>query len=584
MTPRGGPTGRTRCATRRTGGCPGSPGPCGMVIFGVTGDLSRKKLMPAIYDLANRGLLPPGFCLVGFARRDWADQDFAQIVHDSVKQHARTEFREEVWKQLAEGFRFVPGRLRRRRRLRPACAARSRSSTRSAAPAATTRSTCRSRRRSSATSSASSRSTGSPTPPASPGAGWSSRSRSATTWSPPASSTPSLDERLPAGVGLPDRPLPRQGDRPEHPGDAVRQHDVRADLERQLRRPRADHDGRGHRHRRPGRLLRRHRRRPRRHPEPPAPADGAGRDGGADVVRRREPADGEAEGARVASCCRGGSTSTTARGQYAAGWAGGEKVHGYLDEEGIPQDAPRPRPTPRSSSTSTPAAGPGCRSTCAPASGSAAGSPRSPSCSSGRRTCRSPRPRPRSSTQNALVIRVQPDEGMTMRFGSKVPGTAMEIRDVNMDFAYGGSLHRGQPGGLRAADPRRAARRPAAVPAARGGRAVLADPRPDPRALGRSKGKPEPYPSGTWGPASADEMLARDGRSLEAAMRRMIELTDTNSAAIAAEFVRGPHHGRQPGDGHGDDAGHRRRRGRRRGRDGRRPRGVARAPGAGARA
>ena len=35
-------------------------GPCGVVIFGVTGDLSRKKLMPAVYDLANRGLLPPG--------------------------------------------------------------------------------------------------------------------------------------------------------------------------------------------------------------------------------------------------------------------------------------------------------------------------------------------------------------------------------------------------------------------------------------------------------------------------------------------------------------------------------------------
>ena len=84
-------------------------GPCGLVLFGVTGDLSRKKVMPAIYDLANRGLLPPGFSLVGFARRDWADQDFAQIVHDSVKAHARTEFREEVWNQLAEGFRFVSG-------------------------------------------------------------------------------------------------------------------------------------------------------------------------------------------------------------------------------------------------------------------------------------------------------------------------------------------------------------------------------------------------------------------------------------------------------------------------------------------
>ena len=95
-------------------------GPCGMVLFGVTGDLSRKKVMPAIYDLANRGLLPPGFSLVGFARRDWADQDFAQIVHDAVKEHARTPFREEVWKQLSEGFRFVPGQLRRRRRLRAA--------------------------------------------------------------------------------------------------------------------------------------------------------------------------------------------------------------------------------------------------------------------------------------------------------------------------------------------------------------------------------------------------------------------------------------------------------------------------------
>ena len=84
-------------------------GPCGLVLFGVTGDLSRKKVMPAIYDLANRGLLPPGFSLVGFARRDWADQDFAQIVHDAVKEHARTPFREEVWKQLSEGFRFVSG-------------------------------------------------------------------------------------------------------------------------------------------------------------------------------------------------------------------------------------------------------------------------------------------------------------------------------------------------------------------------------------------------------------------------------------------------------------------------------------------
>jgi len=86
-------------------------GPCALILFGVTGDLSCKKVMPAIYDLANRGLLPPGFALVGFARRDWDHQDFAQVVHDAVKEHARTPFREETWNQLAVGIRFIDGDL-----------------------------------------------------------------------------------------------------------------------------------------------------------------------------------------------------------------------------------------------------------------------------------------------------------------------------------------------------------------------------------------------------------------------------------------------------------------------------------------
>jgi glucose-6-phosphate 1-dehydrogenase len=84
-------------------------GPCVLVMFGVTGDLASKKLLPAVYDLANRGLLPPGFSLVGFARRDWADEDFAQLAHEAVKLHARTPFRDAVWQQLLEGVRFVPG-------------------------------------------------------------------------------------------------------------------------------------------------------------------------------------------------------------------------------------------------------------------------------------------------------------------------------------------------------------------------------------------------------------------------------------------------------------------------------------------
>src|SRR3954466_16070743 len=57
---------------------PRIPGPCGVVIFGVTGDLARKKLMPAVYAPAHRGSLPPSFGLIGFARRDWAHEDFAK--------------------------------------------------------------------------------------------------------------------------------------------------------------------------------------------------------------------------------------------------------------------------------------------------------------------------------------------------------------------------------------------------------------------------------------------------------------------------------------------------------------------------
>src|SRR5690625_5295448 len=88
---------------------PRIPGPCGLVMFGVTGDLAKRKLIPAIYDLANRGLLPPGFALTGFARRDWDRQDFEQIALDAVREHARTPFDEAAWRQLKQGIRFVQG-------------------------------------------------------------------------------------------------------------------------------------------------------------------------------------------------------------------------------------------------------------------------------------------------------------------------------------------------------------------------------------------------------------------------------------------------------------------------------------------
>jgi glucose-6-phosphate 1-dehydrogenase len=88
---------------------PRIPEPCALVIFGVTGDLARKKLIPAIYDLVNRGLLPPGFVVLGFARRDWGDGDFETMAREAAQSHARTPWREEVWARLIGNVKFVNG-------------------------------------------------------------------------------------------------------------------------------------------------------------------------------------------------------------------------------------------------------------------------------------------------------------------------------------------------------------------------------------------------------------------------------------------------------------------------------------------
>lgn len=84
-------------------------GPSGMVIFGVTGDLARKKLLPAVYDLASRGLLPAGFTLVGFGRREWSKTAFEDYVKRAVISSARSEFDANVWARLAEGMHFITG-------------------------------------------------------------------------------------------------------------------------------------------------------------------------------------------------------------------------------------------------------------------------------------------------------------------------------------------------------------------------------------------------------------------------------------------------------------------------------------------
>jgi glucose-6-phosphate 1-dehydrogenase len=63
--------------------------PCALVIFGATGDLTRRKLVPSLMGLAKDGLLPAGFGVVGFARRGWSDGDFQRQLADGVQNHGR---------------------------------------------------------------------------------------------------------------------------------------------------------------------------------------------------------------------------------------------------------------------------------------------------------------------------------------------------------------------------------------------------------------------------------------------------------------------------------------------------------------
>jgi glucose-6-phosphate 1-dehydrogenase len=484
-------------------------GPSGLVLFGVTGDLSRKKIMPAIYDLANRGLLPPGFSLVGFARRDWADQDFAQIVHDSVKEHARTEFREEVWKQLAEGFRFVPGNFdddvafdQLRRTIEELDQVRGTGGNYAFYLAI---------------------------PPGFFGDVVGQLKEHGLA-KPPEGSWRRVVVEKPFGHDLQSaRELNRTLDGVFSPGSVFRidhylgketvQNILAMRFANEMFEPiwnsnyvdhvqitMAEDIGIG------GRA---------------GYYDGIG--AARDVIQNHllqlmslvameEPTSFDAESLRFEKQKVLSSVVlprrldlTTARGQYAAGWAGGEKVIGYLEEEGIK----------RTSTTETFAA-----VTLHVDTRRWAGVPFYLRTGKrlGRRVTevavvfkRAPhlpfsKTATEELTQNVLVVRIQPDEGMTIRFGSKVPGTAMEIRDVNMDFMYGGSFTEASPEAYERlildvllGDPPLFPRHEEVELSW-----MILDPILEHWA---NKGKPDPYPAGIWGPESANKMMARDGRS-----------------------------------------------------------------------
>ncbi|HET9051294.1 MAG TPA: glucose-6-phosphate dehydrogenase [Candidatus Dormibacteraeota bacterium] len=81
--------------------------PCAMVIFGASGDLTKRKLVPALYALHSEGLLPTGFTVVGAGRTPMGDADFRAAMRDAVSRYGRVAVRDGVWDTFQEGVRYA---------------------------------------------------------------------------------------------------------------------------------------------------------------------------------------------------------------------------------------------------------------------------------------------------------------------------------------------------------------------------------------------------------------------------------------------------------------------------------------------
>ncbi|MDQ2674409.1 MAG: glucose-6-phosphate dehydrogenase, partial [Chloroflexota bacterium] len=84
--------------------------PCTMIICGATGDLTERKLGPALYNTLLGGFLPPEFTVVGFARRDLSDEDFRNHLLEGINKHSRNKpAKPAIWESFARGIEYHRG-------------------------------------------------------------------------------------------------------------------------------------------------------------------------------------------------------------------------------------------------------------------------------------------------------------------------------------------------------------------------------------------------------------------------------------------------------------------------------------------
>ncbi|MDR2252831.1 MAG: glucose-6-phosphate dehydrogenase [Bifidobacteriaceae bacterium] len=492
------------------------PPPCALVLFGATGDLARRMILPAVYDLANRGLLPAGFSLTGVGRSEWTKEHFVRQAHAAVASGARTPFRQRVFEQLTAEMAYVSGDVadldtchQLARVLDGSGRGRRVNGGRVfylATPPATFEAIC-------ANLAASGLASGERS-----GSGERSASGAKVVVEKPFGRDLESARELSRALGLAFAPA-----------DVYRiDHFLGGQTARSLLALRFAN-----------RLF-----------EPlwnsehvdhvqitMAEALGVGARAGyydsvgaaRDVMQNHllqllaltamdQPASFGADDLRAAKEAAldatrlpGPAAQCAARGVYASGWLGNVPARGYLEEDGVPADSTtetyaalklevttdRWRGTPFYLRT-------GKRLARRVTEVAIVFKPAAAETHRGLDTgCLG---------SNTLVMRIQPDQGTTLRFGAKAPQTPAEVRDVTLDLAHGHAFTEALPEAyeqlildvMLGADP--------LFPREREVEAawrVVDEVESHWATLGTG---PEPYPAGTWGPCGAEELARRDGR------------------------------------------------------------------------
>ena len=83
--------------------------PCTLVIFGGSGDLTKRKLLPALYNLGLDGLLPANYAVVGIGRKPWSDDEFRKVAHGGVEQFSRQSLQQDAWQDFKRRLHYFSG-------------------------------------------------------------------------------------------------------------------------------------------------------------------------------------------------------------------------------------------------------------------------------------------------------------------------------------------------------------------------------------------------------------------------------------------------------------------------------------------